>query len=215
MTDSIDWLVFDLGGVLVDVAPPADTLTDLAARSDTAVERLAPLLRERFTARPFSLAERFQVGELDARAFHAALNRKLTTPLDFDTLTAALERMLRGEKTETAALVARLGRCHRLACYSNTNAVHWRYIAREFGFFAHLDRAFASQEVGYAKPDSRGFAAVAAALGAAPGACLLIDDRRINVEGARAAGWQALVFHDATALEADLAALGVSAPAAA
>ena len=72
MTDSIDWLVFDLGGVLVDVAPPADTLTDLAARSDTAVERLAPLLRERFTARPFSLAERFQVGELDARAFHAA-----------------------------------------------------------------------------------------------------------------------------------------------
>lgn len=215
MTDSISWLVFDLGGVLVDVAPPADTLSDLAARSDTAVERLAPLLRERFTARPFSLAERFQVGEIDARTFHAALSRELISPPDFETLMVALERMLRGEKVATAALVARLSRRHRVACYSNTNAVHWRYIRREFGFFAHFDRAFASQEIGYAKPDPRGFAAVAAALAAAPGECLLIDDRPINVEGARAAGWQGLAFRDAATLEADLAALRVTAPVAA
>lgn len=215
MNESIAWLVFDLGGVLVDVAPPDRTFADLAARSDTSAERLASLLRERFTQQPFSLAERFQTGELDEQAFHAALNRELKTPLSFAELTAALEAMLLGERRDTTALLARLAMRYRIACYSNTNATHWRHIARHFAFFDYLERAFASQEIGFAKPDRRGFDAVASALGAAPSACLLIDDREINVEGARAAGWQALLFDNAVQLENDLAARGFRAVGAA
>jgi 2-haloacid dehalogenase len=44
----------------------------------------------------------------------------------------------------------------------------------------------------------------------APAACLLIDDRTANVAGARAAGWQALLFTDCAALEHDLEALGIA-----
>ena len=205
----IDWLVFDLGGVVVDVQPAEVTLDKLSRRSETPTQQLAELLRERFTERPYSIAERFQTGELNEAGFHAALNDSLGKPLEAATLTAELESMLRGESAEMVAFMQQLARHHRLACYSNTNAVHWRYMQQHFRFFDVLEHAFASQEIGYAKPDPQGFAHVAAALGAPAAACLLIDDRQINVDGAQAAGWQALRFEGIDRLREDLAALGV------
>lgn len=211
MKHSIDWLVFDLGGVVVDVQPAEVTLDKLSRRSETPTQQLAELLRERFTERPYSIAERFQTGELNEAGFHAALNDSLGKPLEAATLTAELESMLRGESAEMVAFMQQLARHHRLACYSNTNAVHWRYMQRHFRFFSVLERAFASQEIGFAKPDPQGFAHVAAALGAPAAACMLIDDRQINVDGAKAAGWQALHFEGIDRLREDLAALGVEA----
>ncbi|MES1949286.1 HAD family hydrolase [Salinisphaera sp. S4-8] len=210
MNDSIDWLVFDLGGVVVDVKPAAQMLAELAEQTRTSSGHLAEVLRERFTTQPFSLAERFQIGELDEAGFHTALNHTLVEPIAPDRLTHELEAMLLGEHEAMRALMQTLARHHRLACYSNTNAVHWRYMQQHFRFFDVLERAFASQEIGFAKPDRRGFAHVADALDAEPGACLLIDDRQINVDGAKAAGWQALRFENIESLRRDLAALGVA-----
>jgi 2-haloacid dehalogenase len=39
---------------------------------------------------------------------------------------------------------------------------------------------------------------------------LFIDDRRENVETARAEGWQALQFRDGRGLRSDLAGLGIA-----
>ena len=209
MNHPVSWLVFDLGGVLVDVAPAEVTLATLARRSETSEATLAPLLRERFVETPYSPAERFQTGELDEASFHAELNAALARPLAFGELIAEVEAMLLGVKPETVDLLARLAACNRVACYSNTNTTHWRYMARAFDFFRHFDQAFASQELGIAKPDARGFEHIARVLDTAPAGCLLIDDREINVRGAREAGWQALHFSDAATLANDLSALGV------
>jgi 2-haloacid dehalogenase len=42
-----------------------------------------------------------------------------------------------------------------------------------------------------------------------PAATLFIDDSQKNVDGARAAGWQAVLFTNAKALEQDLERFGV------
>ncbi|TIP34807.1 MAG: HAD family phosphatase, partial [Mesorhizobium sp.] len=44
-----------------------------------------------------------------------------------------------------------------------------------------------------------------------PSASLFIDDSQKNVEGAKAAGWQAVLFTDAPTLKADLERLGIVA----
>ena len=49
----------------------------------------------------------------------------------------------------------------------------------------------------------------AKAFGIDPSASLFIDDSQKNVDGARAAGWQAVLFTDVPTLERDLRQLGV------
>lgn len=204
MSNVIDWLVFDLGGVLVDVASQQQMLARWSELSGSTPSRLASVLRERFVDGADSLAERLQVGEMDARGFHELLTRELAGTWSIDETTAALQSMLLGENPDVLALLARWATSHRIACYSNTNIVHWQHMRARYRLFDHVDRAFASHEIGFAKPDRRGFDSVAAALGAAPARCLLIDDLQINVEGARQAGWQAVRFIDAAKLETDL-----------
>lgn len=69
-----------------------------------------------------------------------------------------------------------------------------------------------SGEIGLIKPDQAIYDRHVADFGLEPGATLFIDDSVGNVEGAIAAGWQAVHFTDAAALARDLAARGVALP---
>ncbi len=78
--------------------------------------------------------------------------------------------------------------------------------------FPFLERArgiTVSGEVGMIKPERGIYDHHAASFGLDPAASLFIDDSQKNVDGARAAGWQAVLFTDAARLKADLAALGM------
>lgn len=208
-SSTIEWLIFDLGGVLIEVAHPEQTAARLAEAGRTDLATVHGALRESFAERPFSLAERFQAGEIGETTFLDALDRSLQRPLGRKALRGHLRDMLRGEIAGTAALLAELAPRIATACYSNTNPVHWRHARAQYPFFAHFRDCMASHEVGLAKPDARVFDYVQQRLGAGPAGCLLIDDRERNVAAARAAGWQAVRFESAHRLADQLASLGV------
>ena len=64
-----------------------------------------------------------------------------------------------------------------------------------------------SAEVGIIKPDPEIYARHARDFDLDPQAIFFVDDSPANVEGARDAGWQAVLFTDAERLRDDLAAL--------
>ncbi|RWQ24985.1 HAD-IA family hydrolase, partial [Mesorhizobium sp.] len=66
-----------------------------------------------------------------------------------------------------------------------------------------------SGEIGMIKPDRRIYDHHVAAFGLEPAATLFIDDSQKNVDGAKAAGWQSVLFTDAKTLAADLDRLGI------
>jgi 2-haloacid dehalogenase len=66
-----------------------------------------------------------------------------------------------------------------------------------------------SAHEGLIKPDRRIYEVLTTRNGLRPEECLFIDDSLKNVEGARAAGWQALHFAGAETLRADLSARGL------
>jgi len=66
-----------------------------------------------------------------------------------------------------------------------------------------------SGEVGLIKPDERIYRLHAETFGLTPAATLFIDDSAKNVEGAKAAGWNAVLFTGADRLAEDLNGLGV------
>jgi HAD superfamily hydrolase (TIGR01509 family) len=75
-----------------------------------------------------------------------------------------------------------------------------------------LDELFtgliASWQLRARKPELEAYERAAAEIGETPDRLLLIDDRERNCEGARAAGWRALRFESALALEDALRAYG-------
>ena len=66
-----------------------------------------------------------------------------------------------------------------------------------------------SGDVGLIKPDIAIYETHARSFGLNPAATIFIDDSAPNVEGAKAAGWDAVLFTGADKLRADLTARGV------
>lgn len=81
--------------------------------------------------------------------------------------------------------------------------------AQEMFPFLRNPRVTVSGDVKLIKPDVAIFEAHAEAFGLEPAATIFIDDAAVNIEGAKAAGWNAVLFTGAEKLRADLAGFGI------
>ena len=111
---------------------------------------------------------------------------------------------------ETLALIARLRAAgHRLHYLSNMPAPCADVLEqREAALFAQFDSGVFSGRVHHVKPEPAIYALAAEHFGAAPEDLVFLDDHGPNVDAARAAGWQALQFHDAAQARRDLRLAG-------
>ena len=100
---------------------------------------------------------------------------------------------------------------HDVTLLTNFAADTFGEALQRFPFLSVPRGVTVSGLVGVIKPDREIFDLHARTFGLDCAATVFIDDSEKNVEGARAAGWQALHFTDAAKLRADLDALGVSA----
>ncbi|MHB1293586.1 MAG: HAD family hydrolase [Anaerolineae bacterium] len=128
-----------------------------------------------------------------------------------------VERFFAGDRIDErlVALIRHLrGQGLRVALLSNASPAlkgNTSPIAR-WGMDGLFDVQVFSYQVGALKPDPRTYAAAIAALGLPAEALLFIDDAPANVEGARAAGMDAIHFHGVDALWGALRARGLPLP---
>lgn len=92
---------------------------------------------------------------------------------------------------------------------TNFSADTFAEAKKRFPFLERPRGVTVSGEVGMIKPDRAIYDHHARAFGLEPSATLFIDDSQKNVDGAIDAGWQAVLFSGAAALEADLKRRGV------
>lgn len=98
---------------------------------------------------------------------------------------------------------------HDVTMLTNFAADTFAEARRKFPFLDRPRGVTVSGEVGMIKPDRGIYALHAESFGLDPAATIFIDDSPKNVEGARAAGWQAVLFQNAKALEEDLERFGI------
>ena len=79
---------------------------------------------------------------------------------------------------------------YRTAVYANTGPSLRRCLDYH-GFGRLIDHAFPCNEVGYIKPDGRGYRLVAKLMGVEPGEIVYFDDDEYNIRSARAGGYRA------------------------
>ena len=175
-----DVIVFDLGGVLIETAGVARML-ELLGEGVTAEE----LWRRWLSA---ASVRDFESGRIGPERFALAICAEFALDITPEQFLAEFTTWARDLYPGALLMIEELSGTHRLACLSNTNALHWTHIDATtdlLPFFAHR---FASHEIGLLKPDAEIFHHLIEQLGVPPGRILFFDDNRINVEAARAVG---------------------------
>jgi len=179
-------LLFDLGGVLIDID------FSRALRAWQPFSRLSfDELKQAF--RFDEHYARHERGEITATQYFEHLMSVLALDAQHADIERGWNAIFVSEIAETLALV-RAAR-DRMPChmFTNTNAAHQAAWSRMFPMVASsFDRVFASHEIGLRKPEQRAFAHVAQALGVPAASIMFFDDSLENVEGARKAGLQAV-----------------------
>ncbi|OLP58624.1 2-haloalkanoic acid dehalogenase [Xaviernesmea oryzae] len=107
-----------------------------------------------------------------------------------------------------AILKALIDQGHDVTLLTNFAADTFQEALALFPFLRLARGVTVSGEIRLIKPDAAIYETHAKAFDLDPAATLFIDDALANVEGARAAGWQAVHFIDAPTLRADLARYG-------
>ena len=83
-----------------------------------------------------------------------------------------------------------------------SDQMHWLdWLNERDHFFQYFDHVFNSYHLGKGKRNPSLFYDIAERLALAPGEILFVDDLRSNVERARAAGWQAILYIDQASFE--------------
>jgi len=98
---------------------------------------------------------------------------------------------------------------HDVTMLTNFAADTFAEARKKFPFLDRPRGVTVSGEVGMIKPDRRIYELHADSFGLDPAATIFIDDSQKNVDGAREAGWQAVLFQNAKALEDDLERFGI------
>lgn len=187
MRDAVGALLYDLGGVLIEI------------NFDWILERWAQLggvafadLKARFSH--CEAYQRYERSEIGLEEYFAALRRDLGIDLSDAQFVDGWQRVFGREHAEVVGLIRRLaGRIPQYA-FSNTNPKHLEYWSRRYAeALRPLRRVFTSCEIGHRKPDPEAFLHVAREIGLPPGRILFFDDTPANVDGARAVGMPAVL----------------------
>ena len=199
---AIEAILFDLGGVLIELAGVERMLEWCPAIGGTAE------LWRRWLHSP--AVRRYETGRSDAVLFAREVVAEFSLPVSAEAFLAAFEYWPRALHPDAPALLARLARRYRLASVSNTNDLHWARFCREWALDTLFHDNFPSHRLGQLKPDHDYFAQVVGTLGIAPERIVFVDDNPINVAAGAAFGLVARHVPAFCALEGTLAAAGVA-----
>lgn len=155
------------------------------------------------------LIQKFESGEVEPREFADRVSNLCNITVNFDEFSEIWSSIFLPETLIGEDLVAGLSRQYRLVLLSNTNALHFEMIRANYPLLKHFHSYVLSYQVGAMKPSPEIYRRAVEEAGCKPEECFFTDDIPAYVEGARQHGIDAVQFHDAAQLEAELRSRGI------
>lgn len=175
-------LLFDLGGVLIEVS--TTELHLLGGKNKSDVE-----LWETWLTCP--AVQLYEAGKISDAEFAHGVLEAFSSTIPADEFLQSFTAWPVGFYPGMTDLLIKLRQNYQLAYLSNSNPLHYPRFQREWQLDSYFDHHFASYKMGYVKPQREIFAAMLAGLPFAPESIFFVDDNRLNVDAARAAGIKA------------------------
>lgn len=199
----IEAVIFDLGRVLVRVDFTRGLFPHLDGnKSKTDEDILEEVLRHP------ALID-FCTGRIDAMEMYRTLKTMFKVDMDFDRfrhLWCDVFSPMDGMEM----IISRIASSPlALGLLSDTDPMHWHFVREHYSFLKQIEKPTLSFEIGAMKPAALCYLKAAENVGKDPEKCLFIDDRIINVEGARKTGMQAIHFLDVSQVTRELREWGV------
>ena len=170
-------LLFDLGGVLVEIAAFDEMKSMVGETLDDDAIRLrwlrSPAVRS------------FELGRITPAAFAAQFIDEWQVRLTPEAFLENFATWVRRPYEGAEALIARLRVEYRVSCLSNCNELHWSKLG---GLLNCFDSAFSSHLLGAIKPDEEVFDKVMSELRVEPDQLCFFDDSYLNVQAAKRLG---------------------------
>ncbi len=199
---TIKTIVFDFGNV-IGYFDHSRTLNRIARYTDMTPAAMYAAVYDS------PLEDEFERGRIPQAEFLKRFRHTCRLCCDDDTLAAACADIFT-PNDDVCALLPLLKPRYRLLLGSNTNELHARHFRRQFAeVLRHFDALVFSYEIGVRKPRPEFFYYCQRLAHCAVAECLFVDDLAANVAGARACGWQGIVYTGADDLRKHLGALGV------
>jgi len=204
MKEEIKAVVFDWGGVLME-DPSAEMYTYFAKKLGVDREELRRAVRQNDI-----FIQTDEEGEAELwKKVCKELGCEL--PDNEDSLWHEAFEKVHLPYPKVRELAKSLRGRYKTGLLSNTEKVGVKMIKKD-GLEEDFDETVYSCEVGLVKPDERIYELMLKKLGVKPEEAVFIDDKEINIDGARKVGMKGIVFLNYQQLVQELKQLGVEIP---
>jgi putative hydrolase of the HAD superfamily len=201
--NAISTVVFDLGRVLVNI--------DFDAFPN-ALELTTPESRAPYRSAVAVQSRLYETGKISTDEFISRLFDVFQKKYTRDHLLFAWNEIILEDVPGIAHLIDIVAERHGTAMLSNTSASHFEKAERECSTVKKIARRFLSFEIGEAKPAPGIYRHVIRELQTDPSRLLFIDDLPENIEAAREAGMNGLLFTGLDRLQRDLIEWNILTP---
>lgn len=197
----IDYIVFDLGGVLVELTGVPTVLGWMNNRvKEDEMWRmwlLSPAIRN------------FESGKISKEEFASSIIQEFEFQVDEEKFIEEFILFPKGFYPGAEELLAALKDRFSLACLSNTNELHWNRLCVESEVEKLFQYNFLSHKTGFMKPDKEAFLHVINELKTDPERILFFDDNQMNVDAALSFGIKAVRVKGFSELKRTLQEVGI------
>lgn len=183
MSRGITHLVFDLGGVIVELRGPP-ILNSWAGTNHTPEEIWNKWLTS-------DAPRAFESGQIDQHTFASQIVDELSLAISAKEFLHYFTSLPIRPFPGALDTLRSLKREYKTALFSNSNVVHWQRKMNEMKLGPVFDYHFASHLMGKIKPDLDAFNHVVTELGVTPSKILFFDDNQMNVDAAQKVGMNA------------------------
>jgi len=180
-------IIFDLGGVLLNINPLLSLLE---------LEKISGISQEELTVKLISeqIFIKFETGRLDSAQFRSELCRIINTSVSDSEVDRIWNKLILDIPLHRVNLLKELRNNYKVYMLSNTNIIHFDHYTRELAETLGInladlfDRIYVSHEIGIHKPDARIYTYVLENAKINASETVFIDDSLANIEAAERLG---------------------------
>ena len=183
MNVEISHLVFDLGGVIIELRGPP-ILNEWTGADDTPEAVWEKWLTS-------NAPRAFESGQIDKDTFASMIVEELSLTISDNDFLNYFTSVPVGPFTGARELLNSLKAQYTTALLSNSNVIHWERKMNEMKLGPLFEYHFASHLMAKVKPDIEAFEEVVNELSVSPSKILFFDDNQLNVDAALAVGMNA------------------------